>query len=163
VRRSARSREDELPDALDQAVVGADLSRRTRGWWWPVLDVLQWLAMAAWVVGLGWLVLNAALAFFQVPAPPMPMIRELWVPIPLPTALIVLGVGAGILLAVLGGAIAALVSRIHAARARRLLRSRVRAVAADLVVGPVQERLDAARRSATDLAEASGDAPPRRV
>ncbi|MBK0331287.1 50S ribosome-binding GTPase [Brachybacterium sp. MASK1Z-5] len=163
VRRSARSREDELPDALDQAVVGADLSRRTRGWWWPVLDVLQWLAMAAWVVGLGWLVLNAVLAFFQVPAPPMPMIRELWVPIPLPTALVVLGVGAGILLAVLGGALAALVSRLHAARARRLLRARVHEVAADLVVGPVQDRLDAARRSATDLAEAGGDAPPRRV
>ncbi|WP_152351726.1 GTPase [Brachybacterium subflavum] len=163
VRRSARSREDELPDALDQAVVGADLSRRTRGWWWPVLDVLQWLAMAAWVVGLGWLVLNAILAFFQVPAPPMPMVRELWVPIPLPTALIVLGVGAGILLAVLGGVLAGLVSRLHAARARRLLRARVRRVAAELVVGPVQSTLGAARRSATDLAAASGDAPPRRV
>ncbi|UQN29730.1 GTPase [Brachybacterium kimchii] len=163
VRRSARSREDELPDALDQAVVGADLSRRTRGWWWPVLDVLQWLAMAAWVVGLGWLVLNAILGFFQVPAPPMPMIRELWVPIPLPTALIVLGVGAGILLTVLGGALAALVSCLHAARARRLLRARVRVVAAELVVDPVQSTLAAARRSATDLAAASGDAPPQRV
>lgn len=163
VRRSARSREDELPDALDRAVVGADLSRRTRGWWWPVLDVLQWLAMAAWVVGLGWLVLNAILGFFQVPAPPMPMIRELWVPVPLPTALIVLGVGAGILLAVLGGALAALVSRLHAARARRLLRARVRVVAAELVVDPVQSTLEAARRSATDLAAASGDAPPQRV
>ncbi|MFE5775808.1 GTPase [Brachybacterium sp. NPDC056505] len=163
VRRSARSREDELPDALDQAVVGADLSRRTRGWWWPVLDVLQWLAMAAWVVGLGWLVLNAILGFFQVPAPPMPMIRELWVPFPLPTALIVLGVGTGILLAVLGGALAALVSRLHAARARRLLRVRVRVVAAELVVDPVQSTLEAARRSATDLAAASGDAPPQRV
>jgi GTP-binding protein EngB required for normal cell division len=163
VRRSARENEDALPDALDQAVVGADLSRRTRGWWWPVLDVLQWCALAAWVVGLGWLVLNAVLRFFQVPAPPMPMIRDLWVPIPLPTALVVLGVGAGILLALLGGALAAVLSRVHAARARRMLRARVRDVAQELVVVPVEERLTSARESATDLAAAGGDAPTRRV
>ncbi|PWH07740.1 hypothetical protein DEO23_03765 [Brachybacterium endophyticum] len=163
LRRAARAREDELPDALDQAVVGADLSRRTRGWWWPVLDVLQWLALAAWVVGLGWLALNAVLGFFQIPAPPMPMIRELWVPIPLPTALVAVGIGAGILLALLGGAVAALVSRLHAARARRLLRGRVRDVARDLVIAPVDARLEAAQRSATDLAAAGGDATSRRV
>src|SRR5699024_4700183 len=89
VRGAARSREERLPDALDQAVAGADLRARATSWWWPVLDVLQWLALLTWVVGLGWLALNALLAFLGMPPPPMPMVEGLWIPIPLPTVLLV--------------------------------------------------------------------------
>lgn len=148
VRRAARSREEELPDALDQVVAGADLRARSTGWWWPLLGILQWLALATWVVGLGWLALNAGLAFLGVPPPPMPMIEELWIPVPLPTALIVLGVAAGILLAIAGTALAAAVGAWHRGRARRLLRARVRATAQELVVEPVDALL--ARAAATD-------------
>src|SRR5699024_7036465 len=86
VRGAARSREERLPDALDQAVAGADLRARTTSWWWPVLDVLQWLTLLTWVVGLGWLALNALLAFLGMPPPPMPMVEGLWAVDPDPAA-----------------------------------------------------------------------------
>jgi len=156
VRAAARSQEEQLPDALDQAVAGADLRARTTSWWWPVLDVLQWLALLTWVVGLGWLALNAALVFLGVPPPPMPMVEGLWIPIPLPTVLLVLGIAAGILIGAAGGVIAAAVGAWHRARARRVLRARVRAVAEEHVVDPVVEELARAREAARDLALAHG-------
>ncbi|MFC7375955.1 dynamin family protein [Brachybacterium sp. GCM10030268] len=156
VRQAARSREEELPDALDQAFAGADLRTTTASWWWPVLNILQWLAVLTWVVGLGWLVLNAALAFFAIPPPPMPMIEELWIPIPVPTALIVLGIAAGVLLALAGGAIAALAGAGHRRRARTVLTAQVREVALRHVVAGVDAELDRAERAAGDLALARG-------
>lgn len=156
VRAAARSQEEQLQDALDQAVAGADLRATTRSWWWPVLDVLQWLALLTWVVGLGWLGLNALLVFLGVPPPPMPMVQELWIPIPLPTVLLVLGIAAGILIGLAGGAIAALVGAWHRGRARRVLTARVREVADDRVVAPVAAELALAREAARDLALAHG-------
>ncbi|GAA4522953.1 50S ribosome-binding GTPase [Brachybacterium paraconglomeratum] len=156
VRSVARSHEDELPDALDQAVAGADLQATKTSWWWPVLDVLQWLALLTWVVGLGWLGLNALLAFLGVPPPPMPMVEELWIPIPLPTVLVVLGIAAGILIGVAGGVVAALTATWHRRRARRVLMARVREVARELVVDGVDAELELAASAASDLALARG-------
>lgn len=156
IREAARSRQGELPDALDQAVARTDLRARATSWWWSVIDVLQWLALLTWVAGLGWLVANAALAFFQIPPLPMPMLEELWVPIPLPTAMVVLGIAAGILIGVAGGAIAALTGAVHRRRAHRLLGAGVREVAGDLVVAEVDAELGRAAQTATDLASAGG-------
>lgn len=156
VRDAARSREDELPDALDQAVAGADLRARSTSWWWPVLDVLQWLAMLVWVVGLGWLALNVILAFFQIPPPPMPMLEDLWIPIPLPTALLVLGIAAGILIGLAGGALAAITASWYRRRARRVLLERVRDVALTHVVAEVEATLARADAVARDIAFARG-------
>ena len=158
VRTAARSREEGLGDALDQAVAGADLRARSTSWWWPVLDVLQWLALLTWVVGLGWLALNAALAFLGLPPPPMPMVRELWIPIPLPTVLVVLGIAAGILIGVAGSVVAALASSWQRRRARRVLMARVREVAQREVVEPVETELTRAAATASDLALARGGA-----
>lgn len=157
VRAAARSEEEALPDALDQAVAEADLRAGETSWWWRVLDVLQWLALLIGVVGLGWLGLNAALAFLGVPPPPMPMVEDLWIPIPLPTVMLVLAIAAGILLGVAGSAIAAMSGAWHRRRARRLLTARVRGTAQDLVVEPVDETLHRARQAASDLALAHGE------
>ena len=157
VRAAARSEEEALPDALDQAVAEADLRAGETSWWWRVLDVLQWLALLIGVVGLGWLGLNAALAFLGVPPPPMPMVEELWIPVPLPTVMLVLAIAAGILLGVAGSAIAAMSGAWHRRRARRLLTARVRGTAQDLVVEPVDETLHQARQAASDLALAHGE------
>ena len=157
VRAAARSEEEALPDALDQAVAEADLGAGETSWWWRVLDVLQWLALLIGVVGLGWLGLNAALAFLGVPPPPMPMVEELWIPIPLPTVMLVLAIAAGILLGVAGSAIAAMSGAWHRRRARRLLTARVRGTAQGLVVEPVDETLHQARQAASDLALAHGE------
>lgn len=156
VRDAARQGEGELPDALDQAVAGAELRATTTSWWWPVLDVLQWLALLTWVVGLGWLALNALLAFLGIPPPPLPMVEDLWIPIPLPTVLVVLGIAAGLLIGLAGGLIAAMVGSWHRRRARRVLTARVREVARDLVVEPVDAELALAVTAARDLALARG-------
>src|SRR5699024_6824198 len=153
----------ELPEALDQAIGRTDLRSRAGSWWWPVLDVLQWLVLLIGVVGLGWLALNMVLALFQLPPPPMPMIEELWIPIPLPTALIVLSVAAGILLAALGGALAVLTGAARGRRARRLLAASVRDVAEELVVDEVEAELARAAATATDLASAGGRARGERM
>lgn len=163
VRREARSREESLPDALDQAVAGADLHGRRGSWWWPVLDVVQWLALLTWVAGLGWLGLNAALRALAIPPPPMPMICELWIPIPLPVAMIVVGLALGILLGGAAAAVSALVAGSRRRRARRILRGRVREVAQRDVVAPVDAALERARTAASDLALAAGTASDRRV
>lgn len=163
VRRAARSHEEELPDALDQAVAEADLRAGTTSWWWPVLDVVQWLALLTWVVGLGWLALNMLLVFLGVPPPPMPMVEELWIPIPLPTVLVVLGIAAGILVGVAAGAVAALTGSWHRRRARRVLEARVRGVAHELVVAEVEEALERAGATARDLALARGGEGARTV
>ena len=156
VRTAARAHEDELEGALDQAVAGADLRAGTTSWWWPVLDVLQWLVLLTGVVGLGWLALNALLAFLGIPPPPMPMVEGLWIPIPLPTVLVVLGIAAGVLLAVAGAAVAALTAARHRARARRVLSARVRDVAHEQVVAEVDAALERASAAARDLALAHG-------
>ena len=163
VRRAARSREETLPDALDQAVAGADLRGRTGSWWWPVFDVIQWLAMLSWVAGLGWLGANAALRAAAMPPLPVPMIRELWMPIPLPVAMIAVGIGLGILVGGAAAAISALVANGRRRRARRILRARVREVAQREIVDPVDEILAQARTAASDLALAAGTASRRRV
>ena len=106
--------------------------------------------------GLAWLGLNALLAFLGVPPPPMPMVEELWVPIPLPTVMLVVGIALGVLLAVAGTVLAAWVSTWHRSRARRLLRAAVRDVAHELVVEEVDAALERAGGAASDLALARG-------
>lgn len=163
VRAAARSHETELPDALDQAVARADLKAQSKSWWWPVINILQWLAMLTWVVGLGWLAINVGLTAAALPPLPVPVIEDLWMPIPLPVALIVLGVAVGILVAMLAGAINLMAGSWHRRRARRLLRGRIEDVARELVVEPVEDVLDRAQDAATDLAIAAGERPARRV
>ena len=159
LRHRAQQHEDALPDALDQAVAGTDLRGRATSWWWPMLDVLQWIAMLAWVLGLAWLVLNAVLGFFGLPPTPMPLLEGLGVPVPLPTALIVLGLAAGLLLTLAGGALVALAATRHRRRARRLVAARVREVAQDHVVDGVDHLLERATSARRDLSRAAGEAP----
>jgi hypothetical protein len=79
------------------------------------------------------------MAWLQLPRPPTP---ELGV-VPVPTLLLLGGVVAGILVALLSGWAARVGARRSAARARRRLEERVRGVADDAVIGPVQLELSA--------------------
>jgi hypothetical protein len=105
-----------------------------KSWWWDVFNVVQWLALATVVGGLGWLGVLAGLAYLQLPVPEVPRV-EGW---PLPTLMIAGGVLLGIFLALTGKIIGAGASRARAAKARKRLRAAVGAVANNLVVEPVQ-------------------------
>jgi hypothetical protein len=74
-----------------------------------------------------------------LPRPPTPEIGV----VPLPTVLLLGGIAAGLLVALLGRWLAGVGARRSAARARRRIAERVAAVADDAVVGPVQREVSA--------------------
>lgn len=95
VRRASVSRMDDLNDALDAAVAGTDLGVSRSPVWWRVVTVLQWLLMLGAVAGAVWLTTLAVLGYLQVPEPRTPDVLG----VPVPTLLLLGGVVAGILLA----------------------------------------------------------------
>jgi hypothetical protein len=152
IRGAAREGRDALPDALDQAIAGTDLMTFRKSWWWGMFNVVQWLALAVVVGGLGWLGVLAGLAYLQLPVPEVPR-AEGW---PLPTLMIAGGVVLGIFLALTGKFIGAGAARARAAKARKRLRAAVREVAGDLVVEPVEIEVSRLSSFNTALKAAGG-------
>jgi GTP-binding protein EngB required for normal cell division len=137
IRDAAREGRERLPDALDQAIAGTDLLAARKSWWWPLFNLVQWLALLTVLGGLGWLGVLAGLGYFQMPVPEVPRV-EGW---PVPTLMIAGGAVLGIFLALTGKFIAAAAARARAAAARKRLRTAVGDVARELVVEPVEREL----------------------
>lgn len=144
---------DRLPEALDQAVAGTQLEAARRPLWWRWVGALQWLLLAAVVVGLLWLGVAFLLSYFQLPPLPMPVLTlDLTeagggrFDLPWATALVLAGVVAGIVVALLARAFGAVGARRRAARARKRLRESVVRVADGLVRLPLGEELAALSR-----------------
>jgi GTP-binding protein EngB required for normal cell division len=134
IRGAAREGRERLPDALDQAIASTDLLAARKSWWWPLFNLVQWLALLTVLGGLGWLGVLAGLGYLQLPVPEVPRV-EGW---PVPTLMIAGGAVLGIFLALTGKFIAAAAARARAATARKRLRHAVEDVARDLVVEPVE-------------------------
>lgn len=126
--------EGDLGDSLDQAVIGTPLRAR-RPLWWGVFNLFQWLFALAAVAGFLWLVLLAVLGWLQLAATFEPP-RVGWVP--WPALLLVGGLLAGLLLAVVGRALA----RVGGRRRRRVVAARlhdsVATVAGERIVAPIR-------------------------
>jgi hypothetical protein len=141
VRAAARSRADDLPDALDRAVAVTDLGLERRPVWWRAVGLLQALLATAALAGGLWLAGLYVLTILRLPEPPTPYVGEL----PLPTVLLLGGLLAGLLVALL----ARLPARIGARRRRVAVESRLRTavteVADELVLAPVVAELSAYR------------------
>ncbi|GAB2458942.1 GTPase [Xylanimonas ulmi] len=155
-RRRAQDGLDRLPDALDQAVVGTRLEAGRRPLWWRVVGVLQWLVLAAAVVGLVWLAAAFALSYFQLPQLPTPVLTvggDAWggqgagLDVPWGTVLVLAGAVVGVLLAAGSRVCASLGARRRAVRARKRLRESVARVADDLVRVPVADEMVALART----------------
>ncbi|MFX0537911.1 YfjP family GTPase [Ornithinimicrobium sp. Y1847] len=107
--------EDNLSDALDQAVVSTPL--RTRNpLWWSVFGVLQLLFVLAAVAGLVWLTVLFVLGWAQ-----MPVDAPFWGPVPIPLLLLVGGLLGGVLL----GLLARVIAGIGARRRRAVIDDRL--------------------------------------
>ncbi len=148
VRRASLSRLEEMGDRLDAEIAATDLGVARIPVWAAGVRVLQWLLILAALVGGAWTVALAAsgsLADDAVPA---------YRGIDIPVLLLVGGVAAGLLLALLCRALVDLTARRRAAAADRRLRAAVREVSAELVVAPVQVELDAFRAVRTGLDQA---------
>ena len=152
VRAAATAREDEVADRLDRAVAGAELPRR-RPRWWTAVRALQTVLAAAAAVGALWLLALAGLAFLRLDdVVPVPEVEGL----ALPTFLLAGGLLAGLLVAFLARLANGVGARRRARSAGRALRERVDAVAAELVLEPVERELEVPRRLRTALSRARG-------
>lgn len=146
---AAAPREDNLADALDQAVIGVPLRQRTP-WWWPAVGGLQLLLALAAVVGLLWLGVLAVLGWFQVPVE-----APSWGPVPVPLALLVGGLVAGLLVALLARVAARVGARRRRRQVEQLLDEAIDEVAHQHVRRPVSAVLDRHDRTRELLAAAA--------
>jgi hypothetical protein len=134
VRRASLSRATDLPDALDTAVGRTDLGVAREPFWWRLVGWLQWLLVAAMVVGGVWLLVLFGLGYLRLPEPPTPMVGE----VPVPTLLLLGGLAAGLLLAVFSRIPAAVGGKRRRRRAEAKLRAAVTHVAEVYVLRPVE-------------------------
>ncbi|MGW8567229.1 GTPase [Isoptericola sp. NPDC055881] len=144
---------DRLPGDLDQAVVGTQLEAARRPRWWAVAGFVQWLLLAAAVVGLLWLAAAAVVEYFRLPPLILPVLTvDLTdsgggvLEVPWPTLLALGGLALGLLLGLAARVVAAVGARRRAARVRRRLRESVTGVADRLVRVPVGDELSALAR-----------------
>ncbi len=152
MRDASRGNQSLLLDRLDTAIAGADLTVRRGTWWWGLFGVLQWLLIAAVLVGVGWLFANPVLGALGLP--PLPAV--LWYGIPAGTWLLVGGLLGGVLLAVLGRALVEIGANAHGRAARRSLDAAISAVVTDEVLAPVQAELDRFQRAVVAVRAAQG-------
>jgi hypothetical protein len=145
------SSESVLADRLDRTVAGTDLGPDRVPLWQRAVGGLQWVLILVALAGALWLLALAALGFFQLDEiVPLPRVEGL----PLPTLLLVGGLLAGLLLALVARPLVGLRARRRGRTAGRRLRDAIDAVAADEVLAPMTAvREDAARfRAAVEAA-----------
>lgn len=131
--------ERQLPDELDRAVVGTDLAVARPPFWWGLIRALQWVLIAAVVVGLGWLTLNLVLGYFALPPlGVVPIGVDGGLKVPLPTILALGGLAVGLLLSVVSQLIINATARAAARRARKALDASISEVARAKVIGPAE-------------------------
>ncbi|CCG01089.1 GTPase [Blastococcus saxobsidens] len=143
LRRTAEVSEDRLADALDRAVGGTGLGSDRVPLWQRAAGGLQWLLLATALVGALWLLLLVGLGFFRLDdVVPLPRVEGL----PLPTLLVVGGLLAGALLALVARPFVGLRARRRARAADRRLRAAIRGVAEEELLAPMAEVRDEAAR-----------------
>jgi hypothetical protein len=152
VRRASTSRFEDLEDRLDTAVTTTELGVSGTPAWCRAVRVVQWVLLAATFAGAVWLGVLAAMSYLQMPDPPTPDYRGF----PVPTLLLVLGVLAGVGLALLSRVLIAVGARARARRAEKALREAVSVVCEELVVEPVAAELAAHRATWEGLRAARG-------
>ncbi|MBO3748903.1 50S ribosome-binding GTPase [Streptosporangiaceae bacterium NEAU-GS5] len=150
VRHAARSRSQELEERLDRAVATTSIGAARPPRWWRVIGVLQWLIFATMAVGALWLGALFVVSYLRLPDLPTPTAGEL----PWPTALLLGGAVAGVLVALLSRLAAWLGGRRRARKAAKALRAAIEDVARDLVITPLDDELSRYRRFTATLAQA---------
>jgi energy-coupling factor transporter ATP-binding protein EcfA2 len=148
---AARERADDVPDALDVAVVRTDLGQARARAWWRAIGLGQLLLLGAALAGLAWLVVRWVLFALAIPTPAQAAVGRL----PWPTVLLVGGLLAGLVLGAVARVAVTMAARRHGARAARRLTRSVAAVADGLVLSPVVRVRDDYRAARDALAEAT--------
>ncbi len=132
----------EVMVALQHAVGNTPRTLPRHPRWWTLLNAAQWLLFAVLLVGLGWLSADFVLAWFHLPA--LPSVKR--GPVPLPTLLVVVGVLAAWLLALLGRVLTRWGARRAARRTARQLRAQVSTAAETHLLAPLRTDLQTSAR-----------------
>ncbi|MGP3959272.1 YfjP family GTPase [Nonomuraea sp. 3N208] len=138
VRQAARSRSEDLADAVDRAVATTSVVATRRPKWWRAVNVLQWLVFGGMAAGALWLGVLFGMDYLRLPQPPLPTAGA----VPWPTVLLAGGALAGVLIAVLSRLAAWAGGRRRARRTARALRAAIGEVAKEHVLDPVEAELD---------------------
>jgi hypothetical protein len=149
--QARRVAEDDLPDftaTLDRELRSVDFSYR-RPWWWSLGFGIQSLLGVATLVGALWLTALFLIGWLQLPDPPVPELQE----VPLPTALLLGGLGLGWLLGWIGRQL----SRRGATRQRTAARQRMRAVVQTVIDDSLIPTLEANRGRRDEILAALED------
>ncbi len=146
LRRTSVARLPELEARLDQAVASTDLGVAKVPFWTRLVRGLQWLLLAAAVVGGVWQVL---VALDAVSAPKYGGVA-------LPAILLVGGLGIGLLLALLCRLLVRRSARRRARKAEQRLLAAVDEVTDELVLTPLAGVVDAYRTTSDGLRAARG-------
>jgi len=149
VQQAATPSDERLHDALDQAVIGTELHTRKPAWW-AVSSALQWVFAAVAVIGLLWLVLLAILGFAHIDAD-----SPTWIGLPIPVLLLIFGLLAGLLLALIARWAAARGAQRRAEQVKAKLRASIGVVGVEEIIDPVARVLQAHRDTREALAAAA--------
>ncbi|KQO39874.1 GTPase [Aeromicrobium sp. Leaf245] len=152
VRNASVRTGDDVVRELDDTIDRIDLGLSRTPVWWRLVDVLQWLAFAAFVAGVGWgaVELASRVAGWEVPEAPVVLGFSL------PLLLLVGGLAGGVVLAVLARVTVRASARRRAQRAEAVLRRTVDEVAQDKVLAPLQAELDRYERYRSGIVRALG-------
>lgn len=125
--------DEDLADALDQAVMGTSLEARNP-FWWMVFGIIQVVLGIVAVLGLVWLAVLAVLGWLQLPDIDTPSFG----PFALPLLMLVGGLATGLLLAVLARPLASVGSRRRGRLIAERMRESISGVAMTHIVQPVR-------------------------
>jgi hypothetical protein len=145
VTAAARSRQADLPDALDLAVAGTDLGVSRIPRWWRAVGALQWLATLVALVGLSWLGIRLVLFALGLPV----------ISGTTPALLLLGGLAASVMITILVRPLVRLGARRARKHAETRLRSAVDAVGQRLVLDPVRDVAASYAEAHSALHEAS--------
>lgn len=151
IRDTANAAVEKLPGELDRAIAGTSLGARG-SWWWVIVAIIQWIALLAALVGVGWYLAAFLLPIWSLPAPEI-LMYEGW---PVPGLLVAAGVLLGILLGLASTAIGAMVAAGKRARAKHRLTKAVEEVVDREVVAPIESERQRAVRFHQALRRAGG-------
>jgi GTP-binding protein EngB required for normal cell division len=150
IRHASMSEGADFADAVDKAVGDTPLAAGKVPGWGRAVQVVQWVMVLAALVGAVWLASLAVLGSLGVSKPSTPHYSGL----SLPTALLLGGVAAGILLALVSRVVAGVDARSRARAAEKRLRASIASVNEKMILQPIDVELDAYRKTREGLQRA---------
>lgn len=134
---AARSRLDDVPDALDVAIARTDLGLAEQRRWWRVVGLGQWLGALVALTGLVWLAIRLVMFMLGLPELATPHLGVL----PLPTVLLFGGLLFGLLLSIVVRPFVQQGAKRARRSAEKKLRNAAANVAMEMIVAPVRAKL----------------------